>query len=153
MPHNFILVGIIFLVLPNATVIHLNRDPMDNCWSIFKTPLKSGHPYSFRLDDIAQHYLQYRMLMDHWHRVFPGRIHNVRYEDLVTNPKRETEKMLTACGLEFEEACLEFHKTQRPVGTTSEFQVRKPMYSSSIGAWKPYARHLSGWVERFKDLN
>ena len=91
--------------------------------------------------------------MDHWYEMFPGRIHEVQYEDLVTHPKRETEKLLAACGLDFEDACLEFHQTSRPVGTASEFQVRKPMYTSSVGAWKPYAKHLSLWTEMFKELD
>ena len=142
LPHNFLYIGLIAAALPNAKIIHIRREPMDTCFSIYKHYFQEAHPYAYDLNELANHYKNYERLMNHWNTLLPGKILNLRYESLVDNPKAEIEKMLDYCGLPFEEGCLNFHDSNRPVGTASALQVRKPMYKSAVRAWKNYERHL-----------
>ena len=148
MPHNFRLIGMIRLMLPKAIIIHCCRDPLDTCLSIFKSYFSaSGNYYAYDLGELGRYYTLYRDLMDHWHRVLPGFIYDIHYEDLVANQEGQTRALLSHCGLEWDDACLDFHRTDRPVRTASAVQVRRPIYTDSIQSWKRY----ENWIEPLLD--
>jgi tetratricopeptide (TPR) repeat protein len=142
-PLNFQFVGLIFNLFPNAKIIHTVRNPLDTCLSCFFQNFTKGQDYSFDLRKLAHFYNDYRRLMEHWETVFPNRIHTVRYENVIENQTGETEKLLSYLGLDFEEACIDFHKTERKVSTASFLQVRKPIYKSSRQRWVNYRQELS----------
>lgn len=142
MPHNFIHVGMIQLLFPNSRVIHCRRQPMDNCLSLYFQNFRVSHPYIYSQKEIGRYYVGYRLLMDHWQNLLAGFIHEVRYEVLVNNPEQETRKLLEFCGLEWEDACLEFYTLDRYIKTASEGQADQPLYTSSIDRWKRYEKHL-----------
>ncbi|HET7649480.1 MAG TPA: sulfotransferase [Gammaproteobacteria bacterium] len=142
LPGNFQFIGLIHLMFPQATIINCRRDPVDTCLSCYKKHFQSAVPYSFDLGELGRYYTLYERLMKHWHRVLPGRILDVDYESLVANPETELRRVLEFCNLEFDPACLEFHKVERPVKTASVLQVRKPLYKDSIRRWKKYESRL-----------
>jgi len=141
-PLNFEHLGLIMLMFPNARVIHCQRDAMDLCLSIYFQHFSERHDFAYDLADIAESHHQYEQLMAHWHNVFPGRIHDLRYEALVADLETVGRGMFTYLGLEWDEKCLEFHRTARPVGTASHWQVRQPIYSHSVERWRHYEAHL-----------
>lgn len=141
-PLNFQFVGLIFSMFPNARIIHTVRDPLDTCLSCFFQNFTKGQDYSFDLMQLAHFYNDYRRLMEHWESVYPGRIYTIRYEELIADQERETRELLSYMGLEFEEACIDFHKTDRKVSTASFLQVRKPLYGSSRKRWMNYRQEL-----------
>lgn len=147
MPVNFKYIGFIKLILPNAKIIHCRRSPADTCLSIFKNFFGGEQPFAYDLYELGHYYALYQSMMDHWHTVLPGFIHDVRYEDMVDNQAQQTKALLDFCGLDWDEACLNFHKSGRPVRTASAAQVRKPMYKDSIDLWKRYQRQLSPLLE------
>ena len=138
MPNNFRHIGLIHLILPNATIIDARRDPMDCCFSGFKQLFAEGQDFTYGLTEIGRYYADYVALMDHWDRVLPGKVLRVRHEDVLDDLEGQTRRMLDHIGLPFEEACLEFHRTARAVRTASSEQVRRPINRSGQGAWKPY---------------
>jgi len=142
MPHNFMHIGMIKLLFPKSKVIHCQRDPMDNGLSLYMQDFKTLHPYMYSLKEIGEYYIIYRALMEHWQRLLPGFIHDIRYENLVAEPEQETRRLLAFCGLEWEEACLEFYKLKRHIKTASMGQADQPLYTSSINRWKKYEQHL-----------
>lgn len=142
LPHNFRNIGVIKKALPHAKIIHCTRDAMDTCVSIFKTYFKNAHPYSYNLEELGRHYKSYQELMQHWHNELPDFIHVIQYEKLISDQETETRKLLSFCGLDWDEKCLDFHKTKRRVGTASNAQVREKIYSSSIHRWKKYGAAL-----------
>jgi tetratricopeptide (TPR) repeat protein len=142
MPHNFLRIGFIRTILPNARVIHCTRDPMDNCLSIFKTYLLKGHRYSYDMSELGQYYKMYLDLMDYWRDTLPGLIYDQSYEELVRSQQEQVSKLLQHCGLDWNDACLDFHKTRRKVKTPSNAQVRRPIYSDSVQLWTRYEKQL-----------
>jgi len=142
MPHNFLRIGFIRTILPNARVIHCTRDPMDNCLSIFKNYFNKGHRYSYDMSELGQYYRMYLELMDYWNDTLPGFIYHQSYEDLVGSQQAQVSKLLQHCGLDWDDACVDFHKTRRKVKTASNAQVRRPIYSDSVQLWKRYEKHL-----------
>ena len=142
MPGNFLYVGLLRLLLPNATVIHCVRDPVDTCLSCYRNYFSGFHPFTYDLAELGRYYRLYRDLMDHWREVVPNYVHDVRYEDLVSDPENQIRQLLDISRLEWDDRCLEFHQTHRPVRTASAAQVRQPMYLSSIETWKKFERHL-----------
>lgn len=142
MPHNFLWIGSIILALPNAKIISCQRNPMDNCLSIYKNIFHKGHKYAYDLQELGRYYLLYQDLMRHWQEVFPNKIYNISYEKIVNNQKEETKKLLQHCDLPWNDACLSFHKTSRAVATASAVQVRKPIYKDSVQLWKRYKKQL-----------
>jgi tetratricopeptide (TPR) repeat protein len=142
MPHNFLYVGFIRAILPNARIIHCTRDPMDNCLSIFKTRLKSGHGYADNLTELGQYYRMYLELMEYWRATLPGFVYDQGYEDLVESQQEQVSKLLQHCDLDWDDACLDFHKTRRKVKTASNAQVRRPIYNDSVKLWKRYEKQL-----------
>jgi len=141
--HNFLYIGMIRLTLPNAKIIHCKRNPVDTCLSIFKTYFAGVHKYAYDLSELGEYYKLYQDLMEHWYKILPGYIFDIQYEDLVGDQEGETRKLLDYCELPWDEACLSFHRTIRPVRTASAEQVRRPIYNSSVGLWRRYEKHLS----------
>jgi hypothetical protein len=141
MPANFRLVGLIHLALPNARIIHARRDPLDTCFSCFSQLFSGDQPFSYDLAELGRYYSAYEMLMQHWRRVLPrGVMLEVNYEDVIGDLEGEARRIVSHCGLEWDDACLSFHQTERPVRST--FQVRQPIYRNSVGRWRLYERHL-----------
>ena len=143
LPHNFIHLGLINKILPNAKVIHCVRNPMDNCLSIFKTDFKGQlHKYAYDLVETGQYYNLYLDLMAHWQKVLPGFIYSLKYEEMISDQQYQIKALLDFCGLPWDEACLAFHKTKRKVITASVAQVRQPIYKDSVELWKQYEKQL-----------
>ena len=147
MPNNFLRVGLIKTILPNAKVIHCVRNPMDTCLSIFKMDFTSPHGYAYDMVELGQYYNLYRNLMAHWEKVMPGFMNTIIYEDLVADQQRQTQSLLDFCGLPWDEACLAFYKTERRVSTASLAQIRQPIYKDSVELWKRYERQLEPLME------
>jgi Flp pilus assembly protein TadD len=143
LPINFMWVGLIKSLFPKARIVHLSRDPRDNCLSIYKNYFDSqGNEYSYDLQALAAFYLQYRSLMAHWDQVLPGAIYTLTYEDLTADLEGECRKLLAHCGLEWQDQVLEFHKSDRAVKTASIGQVRQKVYKSSVQSWKRFEHEL-----------
>jgi tetratricopeptide (TPR) repeat protein len=142
LPNNFSHVGLIQAILPNATIIDARRHPMDACFSTFKQHFAEGQTFSYSLQDLGRYYRNYLSLMDHWDAVLPGKVLQVRYEELVQDPEFHIRRLLAHCGLEFEAACLSFHQTRRAVRTASSEQVRQPIYTSGVGYWRHFEVEL-----------
>ena len=142
MPNNFFHIGLIKLILPNAKVIDARRHPMSCCFSGFKQLWGGGQEFSYGLDEIGSYYKQYTRLMDHWDEVLPGFVLRVHHENVVDNLEEEVRRMLDFCGLPFEDACLDFHKTERTIRTPSAEQVRQPIYRSGLDQWRNFEQHL-----------
>ncbi len=147
MPHNFLLAGVIKTVLPNARIIHTVRSAKDTCLSIFRTKFVTAHEYAYDLQELGRYYLLYADLMAHWRQFFDRGIYDVHYEKLTADLEGETRRLLEFCGLPWDEGCLKFHDSARDVQTASNTQVRKPVYRSSVGAWKRYERELQPLIE------
>ena len=145
MPTNFLFLGPIALAMPSATIVHCRRDPIDTCLSCYKRLFSHNHPYSYDLRELGQFYGLYQRIMSHWTSEFPDRIVEVVYEDLVENFEIESRRLITACGLDWDEKCLDFYKTERPVFTNPE-GVRRPIYSDAVRRWKQYESHLQPLV-------
>ena len=142
MPMNFIHLGFISLLFPNAKFIHCTRNPRDTCLSCYFKLFSGELPYAYSLTDLGKFYRLYQRLMTHWKRVLTVPVYELNYEDMVLNQGTETRKLIEFCGLDWDDACLHFHKTDRTVATSSHDQVRQPMYTSSIGRWRDYEKHL-----------
>lgn len=142
MPHNFMSIGLIATIFPNAKIIHTKRDPVDTCLSIFFQYFNEHHAYSFDLSDLGFYYKQYERLMQHWHTVLPGRIMDINYADTIADPEYWTRKLISHIGLEWDDACLAPHKLERSVKTPSHWQVRQPIYKTSVQRWKNYEQYI-----------
>jgi len=140
MPANFRYVGLIHLALPNARIIHVRRDPRDTALSCFSTWfLKDNLPFAYDLAELGRYIRAYQALMEVWRKVLPhGVMLEVQYEEIVDNLAEQARRIVAYCGLPWNEACLEFHKTKRVVRTASVTQVRQPIYRSSVGRWRNY---------------
>jgi tetratricopeptide (TPR) repeat protein len=148
MPGNFLLAGLIHLALPNAVIIHAVRNPIDTCVSCFSTLFLRGQGHTYELAELGRYYRHYRALMAHWHSVLPpGRIIDVRYEDVVGDVEASARRLVAHCGLAWDPRCLDFHQTDRVVRTASATQVRRPIYQSSIGRWRKYENFLGPLVD------
>ena len=152
MPHNFEQLGLIALLFPDARVIHCTRDPIDNCMSCFTHHFNENHGYNTDLAVLGQYYREYRRLMAHWRKVLPLPMLDFSYEALIENQEGRTRELISFLGLQWEDACLDFHKTERLVKTPSRWQVRQPIYRSSIKQWKRYEQHLGPLFESLGDL-
>lgn len=141
MPTNFIHLGLIATLFPQATVIHCRRNPMDVLVSCYCQHLS---PPFCDLEQLVRYHRQYRRMMAHWNEVLPLKIHTVDYESLVTDPEPNSRALIEHCGLPWDDRCLEFHKNDRAVHTPSKWQVRQPMYSSSIEKWRRFEPFLQG---------
>jgi tetratricopeptide (TPR) repeat protein len=142
MPNNFRHIGLIHLMLPNARIIDARREPMACCFSNLKQLFASGQEFTYGISDIARYYRTYLDLMEHWDEALPGRVLRILHEDVVDDLEGHVRKMLDFCGLKFEPACVEFHKSARSVRTASSEQVRRPIFREGIDQWKNYAPWL-----------
>ena len=142
MPNNFRHVGLIKLMLPNAKIIDARRNPMDCCWSGYKQLFAEGQEFTYDLSDIGHYYQDYVNLMNHWDDVLPGFVLRVNNEDVIDDLEGQVKRILDFCELPFEDACLNFHLTDRSVRTPSSEQVRRPVNRSGVGQWKPFADYL-----------
>ena len=142
MPNNFRHIGLIHLILPNARIIDTRRDAMSCCFSNLKQLFAQGQEFTYGIEDIARYYRTYVDLMDHWDAVLPGRVLRVQHEDVVDDLESSVRRILAYCGLEFEPACIEFHKTRRSVRTPSSEQVRQPIFRDGLDQWKKYGQWL-----------
>ena len=142
MPNNFPSVGLIHLVLPNAKIIDARRNPMDACVGNLKQLYAKGQNFTYDIADIGEYCLEYHRLMDHWDAVLPGKVLRVQYEDTVLDLENQVRRILEFCELPWEDACLNFHQTDRPVRTASSEQVRQPIYSGAINSWRRYEAEL-----------
>jgi tetratricopeptide (TPR) repeat protein len=147
MPNNFRHVGLIHLMLPNARIIDARREPMACCFGNLKQLFASGQEFAYSVEDIARYYRTYLELMRHWDAVLPGRVLRVQHEDLVDDLEGNVRRLLDYCELEFEPACVEFHKTERSVRTASSEQVRQPIYREGLDQW----RHYEPWLGRLRE--
>ena len=141
MPANWWLIGLIHLALPNARIIHTRRDAVDTCVSCFTTLFRTGQFWSYELGELARYYRAYAATMAHWRALLPpGVMLEIDYEDVVADLEGQARRILAHCGLDWNEACLDFHRVQRPVKTASAAQVHRPIYQSSVGRWAPLWR-------------
>ena len=152
MPFNYMHLGLIAALFPDATVIHCRRNPLDNCVSCQFTGFTESLQFASDLDTLGHYYLDYRRLMDHWQSVLPKRILEVDYELVVRETRSTVEEVLKFCRLDWEDKCLAYHKTARGIQTPSRWQVRQPIYESSIGRWRNYERHLKPLQRILKPL-
>jgi hypothetical protein len=142
MPQNFLYIGLIRVILPNAKIINCTRDPMDNCLSLFKNYFNTAQYYSYDLTELGQYYNLYLNLMQHWRDTLAGFVYDLSYEQLVTDQENQSRQLLDYCHLPWDDACLDFHKTRRIVKTASNAQVRRPIYKDSVQLWKRYEKQL-----------
>jgi tetratricopeptide (TPR) repeat protein len=142
LPGNTLYAGLIAAALPNATLIHIHRDPRDAAFGMYKTLFKQAYPFSYDLGELTRYMHGHQHLVAHWRAVMPGRIVDVAYEDLVEYPESVLGGVLDRCGLAFDPACLTFFESSAASSTASSVQVRKPIYRSAIGTWRRYERHL-----------
>lgn len=150
MPNNYFHVGLIHLILPQAIIVDVRRQPMDCCFSLYKQNFAQGQAFSNRFEDLALYYNKYVELMEFWESVLPGRVLRVDYESLVEDSEAQIRRLLVHCGLEFESSCLKFYETERSVRTASAEQVRQPIYDKRVHYWKNYERFLEPLQEALK---
>lgn len=142
MPNNFRHIGLIHMILPNAKIIDARRGAMGCCFSGFKQLFAEGQEFTYGLKEIGQYYTDYVALMDHWDTVLPGKILRVRYEDVVADLDTQVRRLLDYCELPFEDACINFHQTERAVRTASSEQVRQPIFKSGVDQWENFSEYL-----------
>jgi tetratricopeptide (TPR) repeat protein len=147
MPNNFRHIGLIHLMLPNAKIIDARREPMACCFGNLKQLFAQGQEFTYSVEDIARYYRTYLELMRHWDAVLPGRVLRVHHEDVVDDLEGTVRRLLDYCQLEFEPACIEFHKTERSVRTASSEQVRQPIYREGLDQW----RHYEPWLQPLRE--
>ncbi len=147
MPFNYLHLGLIVTLFPRARIIHCRRDPINVCLSCYFQNF--GEPQGFTLDlaHLGFYHREYERLMAHWHAVLPVPIFDLQYEELTADVETHSRRLVAFCGLEWDERCLRFHETERPVRTASMLQVRKPIYRTAVGRWKRYEKHLQPLIE------
>lgn len=154
MPGNFLHLGLIHILFPNARIIHCQRERRDACVSMFLEYFPGVVPYSYNLRSLGAYYSEYLRIMEHWRKVIPQKVMlELRYENLVTEQETETARLLEFLDLEWEESCLHFYNVKRRVYTASHLQVSRPLYSTSIARWKFYEKHLKPLEEGFNYRN
>ena len=144
LPSNFLNIGFIRHALPQARIVHMQRDPMDTCFSNLKELFSNACAYSYDTDELADYYAGYRATMQHWRQALPAFVLDVRYEDLARDPEGQCRRILDFCGLPWEDGCLDVGGNQRAVNTASSAQVREPLHQRGIGAWRRYEPQLQG---------
>ena len=143
LPNNVLYVGLIRLALPNARIVYARRDPVDNCVSCFQQLFVDGQNFAYELGELGRYYRATEQVAEHWRHVLPAdAMLEVQYEDVVADLETQARRIVAHCGLEWDDACLDFHKVERPVVTASAAQVRQPIYRSSVGRWRAYQDQL-----------
>ena len=153
MPNNFIHIGLIKTILPNAKIIDTRRDAMDTCFSCFKQFFARGQLFTYSLEDLGNYYVDYIKAMNHWHKVYGEDIYTVHYDNVINNTESTIRELIEYCELPFEDNCLEFYKSSRPVKTPSAEQVRQPIYKSGLNYWKNYEDYLNPLKKIIDEIN
>lgn len=151
-PSNMHLIGLIQLALPNATIVHVRRDPVDTCFSCYSKLFTREMGQTYDLGALGRYYRAYDDLMRHWDDVLPGRVLGVQYEDVVADTEMQARRLMDHCGLAWDERVLAFHENARAVSTASAAQVRQPIYATSVARWRRYEAHLGPLLEALGDL-
>ena len=145
---NYFFVGLVHMLFPKAKIIHTRRDPVDTCLSGFTKLFKDDMPHSYDLGELGRYYGKYRELMEHWEKVLPeGVLITVQYEDVVADTEGQARRLIDFLGLPWNDKCVDFHKSDRPVKTASVAQVRKPIYKTSVERWRKYGAGLQPLVD------
>jgi len=152
LPHNFELIGLIRLLFPKARIIHCRRDAIDNCLSCYFLSFNEDNSYAADLHTLGLYYREYDRLMRHWDTVFPGQILQNRYEDMVSDQEGQSRRLIDHLGLPWDDACLRFFDKGGSVNTFSRWQVRQPIYTSSVNRWKSYGSAIQPLVDALGDL-
>jgi tetratricopeptide (TPR) repeat protein len=147
LPHNFQQLGLFGMLFPDAPVVHIKRDPRDNLLSIYFQNFAGYHDYAYDLKTLGYYYRLYERLMDHWLDVIPNPVYSLQYEDLVADLPARAREMADFIGLEWDEHMVRFYENERLVQTASKWQVRQPLYKTSVARWKPYERHLKPMLD------
>jgi hypothetical protein len=147
MPDNYLHLGLIATLLPKARIVHCVRDPIDTCLSCYFQNFAGLFPFKHDLRHLGAYCREYQRLMQHWRQVLPVPVLELNYEALTAAPEAVSRRLVEFCGLEWDDRCLRFHETDRPVRTASMLQVRRPMYRSAVGRWKRYEKHLGPLIE------
>jgi tetratricopeptide (TPR) repeat protein len=150
MPVNFEHLGLIAMLFPNARIVHCRRNPVDTCLSCFSTDFAYGLGWSFDQRWLAKYYGLYSRYMQHWNGVLPLAVHEIIYEDVVSDIEVQARALVEFCELDWDPACLDFHKSSHPVKTASSTQVRRPLYSDSVAGWRRYEEQLGPLVDGLK---
>ena len=152
LPGNFLRIGLIRLILPNAKIIHTTRHPIDTCVSCYSKLFTNGLPFTYDLAELGRYYRGYSELMKHWRSVLPpGVMLEVAYEDVVDDLEGQARRLMEHCGVPWDDRCLSFHRTNRPVRTASVVQVRQPLFRSSLGRWRRYESGLGSLLDALGD--
>ena len=149
-PLNFLWIGYIKLIFPNAKIIHIRRDIKDNYFSLYKNIFDGNMNWCYNKSDLLSYCLNYQKMIEFWNQKIPEFILNIQYEDVVSNTENEIKKLLKFCDLPWENQCLEFYKTKRAIKTVSSAQARKPIYRSSIKSYKNYESFLGEYLNKLK---
>jgi tetratricopeptide (TPR) repeat protein len=152
LPNNFSHVGLIHLILPNAKIINARRHPLDSCLGAYKQLFGKGQDFTYDMTELAVYYRKYHETMRHWHEALPDKVLDIHYEETVTGLETQVRRILAHCGLPFEDNCVRFHDTARPVKTASSEQVRQPIYKQALGYWRHYEKHLGEWQQELGDI-
>lgn len=152
MPHNFELLGLIALLFPNARIVHCRRNPIDTCISCFTHNFTEAHGYNSDFSNLGLYYREYAKLMAHWAKVLPLQVFDLQYEEMVADQEATTRRLIDFLGLDWEDACTSFHLTERAVSTPSRWQVRQPIYNSSVQRWRRFEPHLGPLKKSLGDL-
>jgi len=150
MPGNFMFIGLIELLFPNARIIHTRRNPLDTCLSCYFQNFSRSHPYSYDLANLGVFYRNYERTMQHWRDTISLPMLEVQYEDMIADQEAGSRRIVEFCGLEWDEQCMDFHKTERYVATASYDQVRQPIYKSSVSRWKNYEEYIGPLIDALK---
>ncbi len=152
-PGNFLYIGLIRLILPNARIIHTVRNPIDTCVSCYSKLFANGMDFSYDLGELGRYYRAYAGLMSHWKSVLPkNAVLDVTYENVVDNLEREARRLIEFCGLPWDDRCIDFHKASRPVKTASAVQVRKPIFRTSLQRWRRYEAALAPLLNELRPV-
>jgi len=152
MPGNFNFVGLIHAFLPKARIIHSRRHPVETCLSCYRILFAEGHQWTYDLGTLGRYYRRYWDLMEHWRSEFPGAMYEVRYEDNVADVEGQARALIDHLGLDWNDGCLDFYNTDRPVKTASASQVRKPIYTTSTNRWRKYEKFLKPLLDEIGDI-
>lgn len=151
-PNNCLHIGLIYKIFPNAKIVEVRRNPIDNCISAFKQYFQFGQEFSFDLAAVGHYYAHYDRLMQHWYKVLPNNVFRLQYEDLLDSSESKISELIAFLGLEMEQGCVEFYDNKRPVNTPSAAQVRQPLYKTSMENWKPFKAHIGSLKKNLGSL-
>ena len=149
MPDNFLYLGLINLLFPEARIVHCIRNPIDTCLSCYFQQFSGHYPYAYDLENLGHYYHEYRKLMEHWKSVLSVPVFDLHYEHLVRESRETVEQLLEFCGMEWSDCCMEFDKSARTVTTASSQQATKPLYTSSVERWRNYSDFIAPLLAEF----